>query len=296
MPARLLACLPAAHLTSPTPTDRIPQGPLVGNRQSSAAITSQYANADPVYRIKTAALPAKYAYFRTCRGDGHCGWRGQLPPSSLVSACPRCPAPPLTRTAIAFTYFEALIRLGDIHKFDHEEVRLNSLGNLLEQINYSRDIWIDFADEAFGLLRKLAASLSNMDGAADDILLQSFNDMNVSMAIITYFKVIPSPCPRPAPPNLFSFSPVPGSSRTQTTMATLSPWAMSRPTVPTTSSPRSAKPTTSASRPWPMPSSSLLASASRSGTWTARRVRRSTGAITPSPQTPTTCPSRMLPC
>jgi ubiquitin thioesterase protein OTUB1 len=53
-----------------------PQGPLVGERQSSNAITTQYANADPIYRIKTAALPAKYAYFRTCRGDGHCGWRG----------------------------------------------------------------------------------------------------------------------------------------------------------------------------------------------------------------------------
>jgi ubiquitin thioesterase protein OTUB1 len=51
-------------------------GPLVGERQSSSAITTEYANADPVYRIKTAALPAKYAYFRTCRGDGHCGWRG----------------------------------------------------------------------------------------------------------------------------------------------------------------------------------------------------------------------------
>ena len=60
------------------------QGPLVGERQSSAAITTQYANADPVYRIKTAALPGKYAYFRTCRGDGHCGWRGELQPVSLI--------------------------------------------------------------------------------------------------------------------------------------------------------------------------------------------------------------------
>jgi ubiquitin thioesterase protein OTUB1 len=49
----------------------------VGERQSSAAITTQYANADPIYRVKTAALPAKYAYYRTCRGDGHCGWRGE---------------------------------------------------------------------------------------------------------------------------------------------------------------------------------------------------------------------------
>jgi ubiquitin thioesterase protein OTUB1 len=41
-------------------------------------------------------------------------------------------------------------------------------------------------------MHKLAASLADMDGAADDILLQSFNDMNVSMAIITYFKLLAS--------------------------------------------------------------------------------------------------------
>jgi ubiquitin thioesterase protein OTUB1 len=50
----------------------------VGDRQSSSAIATEYASADPVYRVKTQALPAKYAFFRTCRGDGHCGWRGEL--------------------------------------------------------------------------------------------------------------------------------------------------------------------------------------------------------------------------
>jgi len=49
----------------------------VGERQSSAAITTQYANAEHVFQVKTAALPSKYAYFRTCRGDGQCGWRGE---------------------------------------------------------------------------------------------------------------------------------------------------------------------------------------------------------------------------
>lgn len=93
--------------------------------------------------------------------------------------------------AIAFTYFEALLRVGDVGRIEDEEARLNSLGNLLEHIGYSRDIWIDFADQAFELLRKLADSVRNMDGAAADILLQSFNDMNdiESMAIITYVKV-----------------------------------------------------------------------------------------------------------
>lgn len=94
----------------------------------------------------------------------------------------------LTCLAIAFTYFEALLRVGSWERFADEEGRLNSMGNLLEHIGYPRDIWIDFADEAFELLRKLGDSVHAMDGTAADILLQSFNDMGVSMAIITYFK------------------------------------------------------------------------------------------------------------
>lgn len=139
---------------------------MVGERQSSSAITTEYANADPVYRIKTATLPSKYAYFRTCRGDGHCGWR-----------------------AIAFTYFETLIRVGDFNKFEEEEVRLSSMHNLLNLAGFQPDVYIDWADEAFELLHKLAASIQNMDGAAPDILLEAFNDVGLSLAIITYFKV-----------------------------------------------------------------------------------------------------------
>lgn len=32
----------------------LPQGPLVGQRQPSTAITTEYASADPVYQAKTA--------------------------------------------------------------------------------------------------------------------------------------------------------------------------------------------------------------------------------------------------
>lgn len=97
----------------------------------------------------------------------------------------------LTCPAIAFTYFEALLRLGDSQRFAEEEGRLISMGNLLDNIGYSRDIWIDFADEAFDLLRKLAQSVEAMDGTAADMLLAAFNDMGTSMAIITYFKASP---------------------------------------------------------------------------------------------------------
>lgn len=76
-----------------------------------------------------------------------------------------------------------------MNKFGDEEARLNSLGNLLDHIGYPRDLWIDFADGAFELMRKLADSLQAMDGQAPEILLQTFNDFNESMSIITYVKV-----------------------------------------------------------------------------------------------------------
>ncbi|ORY19742.1 peptidase C65 Otubain-domain-containing protein [Clohesyomyces aquaticus] len=144
-------------------------GPLVGERQSSSAITTEYANADPVYRVKTAALPSKYAYFRTCRGDGHCGWR-----------------------AIAFTYYEALLRVGDVGLFQQEQARLKSMHNLLNAANFPEHVYIDFVDEAFELLDKLQNSVRLMDGTGADTLLQAFNDMSVAMAIITYFKLLAS--------------------------------------------------------------------------------------------------------
>ncbi|OCL02684.1 cysteine proteinase [Glonium stellatum] len=144
-------------------------GPLVGERQSSSAITTEYANADPVYRTKTAALPSKYSHYRTCRGDGHCGWR-----------------------AIAFTYYEALLRLGDKNRFLEEETRLRSLHNLLNTIGFQEHLYEDFADECFELLRKTAASVPAADESAAASLLVSFNDEALSMAIITYFKLLTS--------------------------------------------------------------------------------------------------------
>jgi hypothetical protein len=123
--------------------------------------------------------------------------------------CPRCAERALlTRAAIAFTYFEALLRAGDVHRFDAEEARLSSLGNLLDQIGYARDIWIDFAEEAFALLHRLADSLRHMDGQAPDILLHAFNDMNESMAIITYVKLLASAWVQTHPDDFRHFVPM----------------------------------------------------------------------------------------
>lgn len=89
--------------------------------------------------------------------------------------------------AIAFGYFEALLHIGDVAKFDVEEARLVSMSNLLNLAGFSEDVYIDFADEAYDLLRKLGASLQVGNGST--LLLEAFNDMSVSMGIITYVKV-----------------------------------------------------------------------------------------------------------
>jgi Peptidase C65 Otubain len=78
------------------------QGPLVGEKKSSRAITEEYAKADPVYVAKTAvsssahvnyapadylqALPQKFSHYRQILGDGNCGWRGKLLPHRPVNA------------------------------------------------------------------------------------------------------------------------------------------------------------------------------------------------------------------
>ncbi|KAF2433008.1 cysteine proteinase [Tothia fuscella] len=139
-------------------------GPLVSERLASSAITTEYANADPVYQAKTASLPQKYAQYRTCRGDGHCGWR-----------------------AVAFGYFETLMRIGDSQKFREEETRLKSMCNILNAAGHQEHLYEDFADDTIELLRETASA---SDGGA--ALLQTFNDSNRSMSIITYLKLLTS--------------------------------------------------------------------------------------------------------
>ncbi|KAI9784256.1 MAG: hypothetical protein M1816_000928 [Peltula sp. TS41687] len=142
-------------------------GPLVGKRQSSEAITTEYRNADPVYVQKTAALPQKFSHYRAIRGDGNCGWR-----------------------ALAFGYFETLIRNGGRSRILEEQTRLKSLNNLLNRVGFDKDLYEDFVDETFHLLRELASLLPSPDAAS--ILLQRFNSDEVSSAIITHFRLLTS--------------------------------------------------------------------------------------------------------
>ncbi|KAI9819180.1 MAG: hypothetical protein M1827_007336 [Pycnora praestabilis] len=143
------------------------EGPLVGKRQLSQAITREYANADPVLVRKTEALPQKFSHYRTVKGDGNCGWR-----------------------AIAFSYFETFLRLGDKNKILGEEARLKSLNNLLDTAGFQEFIYVDWVEETLKLLRSTADSLPVTDGGA--ALLDNFNNPDVSNAIIYHFRLLAS--------------------------------------------------------------------------------------------------------
>lgn len=101
---------------SHVPKFNIEQGPLVGEKTPSHAISQEYAKADPTYVAKTLvsrlapsallvlppgkpranafvfgtaidsdnqALPQTYSHFRPIQGDGNCGWRGEFMLSSI---------------------------------------------------------------------------------------------------------------------------------------------------------------------------------------------------------------------
>lgn len=97
---------------------------------------------------------------------------------------------------MAFSYFEALMRIGDKRKFAEEETRLKSLDNILNQVGFQEYLYEQFAEETYELLRETAASIGLSDGGA--LLLAAFNDDNRSKSIITYFKAwqsAPARCP-----------------------------------------------------------------------------------------------------
>lgn len=93
--------------------------------------------------------------------------------------------------AIAFGYYETLLRLGDKDRILLEETRLRSLNNLLNNVGYPGHVYEDFVDESLLLLRDVADQVPATDQGAS--LLEKFNDENVSNAIITHFKVSGNP-------------------------------------------------------------------------------------------------------
>ncbi|POR35466.1 Ubiquitin thioesterase OTUB1 [Tolypocladium paradoxum] len=141
------------------------EGPLVGDKTPSDAITHEYAKADPVYVDKTAALPQTYSHYRPIQGDGNCGWR-----------------------AIGFSYFEKLVESGDQDKIEGEVARLMSLNHMLSTVG-GYTYFEDWADEMTGLLRELATSVGNPI-AAQDLLRQRWNDASVEGGLIYYLRLL----------------------------------------------------------------------------------------------------------
>lgn len=86
-------------------------------------------------------------------------------------------------TAVAFSYFEALVRIGDPHKFLEEEARLKSLSNILNDAGFEEHTYEDWMEDTINLLRKTSNA-----GTGSAVLLETFNDMHGSMSIITYLK------------------------------------------------------------------------------------------------------------
>jgi ubiquitin thioesterase protein OTUB1 len=92
----------------------------------------------------------------------------------------------ITVIAVAYCYFEALVRTAEPYKFEEEVARLKSFRNIMTDGGFDEALYVDFAEEAWDLLHKLA-NVPVDTGLA--IVLETFNDEHLSQAIFTYFKV-----------------------------------------------------------------------------------------------------------
>ncbi|KFY04040.1 hypothetical protein V490_00010 [Pseudogymnoascus sp. VKM F-3557] len=144
---------------------------LIKLMKSSHAITEEYAKADAVYVAKIAKLPQIYSHYRGVLGDGNCGWR-----------------------AIGYSYFETLQKLGSKDQLEKEIARMVSLSNFIETwCGYQGWPFEDMREEVLNLLRDLAATVHLRSPSDEDsIILQRFNNEEVSNAIIYFFRLLAS--------------------------------------------------------------------------------------------------------
>ncbi|KAJ2903282.1 Ubiquitin thioesterase OTUB1 [Zalerion maritima] len=151
------------------------QGPPVGDKTPSEAITDEYAKADPIYVQKTIALPQTYSHYRPIRGDGNCGWR-----------------------AIAFAYFEYLVNTGDGNFVDGELARLTSLNNFLVQNGYDMTLLEDMIQETLDLVRDIGENIHNRE-AAMLVLTARFAEESSDNAIIYHMRMLAAACMKSDP-------------------------------------------------------------------------------------------------
>ncbi|XDG07523.1 hypothetical protein ABKA04_007138 [Annulohypoxylon sp. FPYF3050] len=145
------------------------EGPLVGERRPSTEITEEYAKADPVYVAKTLALPQTYSHYRPIQGDGNCGWR-----------------------AIAFGYFESLVKRGEVLYVRGELARLTSFNHYIEHVGgHSPWLFEDMVAETWALLHAVATAMA----AGQDpmpLVLEKFNNPESSQSIVYHMRLIAS--------------------------------------------------------------------------------------------------------
>ncbi|EEP75670.1 conserved hypothetical protein [Uncinocarpus reesii 1704] len=144
------------------------QGPLVGPKQSTDALVTEYAQGHPIFVAKTSALAATHSFYRIMKGDGNCGWR-----------------------AVAFGYFENLLHLRDPSKVAQETARLKSFNDLLNSVGYQEDLYEMFVDATIDLLADISKAIEtgNYD---DSFLLNAFNEEYNSTSIIQHFRLMTS--------------------------------------------------------------------------------------------------------
>ncbi|RYP02019.1 hypothetical protein DL764_005987 [Monosporascus ibericus] len=143
------------------------EGPMVGEKTTSHAITQEYAKADRTYVAKTLALPQTYSHFRPIQGDGNCGWR-----------------------AIGFAYFEALGRCGDIARVQAELARLQRLNEFIENVGgISPWVFEDMISETFDLFREIAVAMSSGQDCTGP-LMAKFNDISSSQYIVYHLRLL----------------------------------------------------------------------------------------------------------
>ena len=91
------------------------------------------------------------------------------------------------RQALAYGYFEALLRANDAMRIQSEIVRLKSLNNLLNAVGNDPMLYEDFVQETLDLLERTRVDLACVENEA--MLLASFNDAGITSSIITHFRV-----------------------------------------------------------------------------------------------------------
>ncbi|KAI8948378.1 peptidase C65 Otubain-domain-containing protein [Xylaria longipes] len=145
------------------------KGPLVGEKVSSQTITEEFARADPVYVAKTMALPQTYSHYRPMQGDGNCGWR-----------------------AIAFAYFETLVKCGNINLVQSELHRMTGLSKYVEEVTGGEPSILELmTEETLLLFNDIITDMSERNDPMPNVFAK-FNDPQTSNCFVYHLRLLAS--------------------------------------------------------------------------------------------------------